>query len=133
MTERYGVWPGVVAIVGDADMYCVPCAKLRYGDEAIETVVGSVPGYEHYTDHENNPLGVVLYGSEDVHGMYCGKCHQQLCDEECTCYKPGQAAHWQQDGSFFEEGDEEDGEEEDEDLRESCQRRARLATETSRG
>src|SRR5258708_6294828 len=86
MAEKYGLWPGVVAIVGDADMYCVPCAETRYGSVAVQAVVEGVVGYEQYTDHEGNMLGVVLCGSEDLHGQYCGKCHQPLCDAECSCY-----------------------------------------------
>ena len=86
MAERYGMWPGVIALVGDADMACVPCAKQQYGEEAVQAVIDGLPGYERYTDHEGNPLGVVLSGSEDVHGMFCGRCRRPLCDEDCSCY-----------------------------------------------
>jgi hypothetical protein len=82
MVGRYGLWPGVVAMVGDADMYCVPCAKRRYGDAAVEAVIDGSPGCEHLTDHEGNPLTVVLHGSEDVHGMCCGNCFTLLEDED---------------------------------------------------
>jgi hypothetical protein len=87
MAEKHGLWPGVVAVVGDAGMYCVSCAKRRYGEQAVVAVINSVPGYEQYTDHEGNPLTVVLYGSEDIHGMYCGDCSTCLCDDECWCYQ----------------------------------------------
>jgi len=82
MVERYGLWPGVVAIVGDADMHCVSCAKRLYGDGAIEAVIDGSPGYERLTDHEGNPLGVVLFGSEDLDGMCCGDCFTPLAEED---------------------------------------------------
>ena len=82
MVGRYGLWPGVVAIVGDADMYCVPCAKRRYGAGAVEAVIDGSPGYERLTDQEGNPLSVVLYGSEDLRGMCCGDCFTLLDDED---------------------------------------------------
>jgi hypothetical protein len=78
MASRYGLWPGVVAIVGDADRYCVPCAKHTYGSEAVQAVIDGVPGYEQYTDGEGNPLGVVLNGSEDAQGMCCGVCREDV-------------------------------------------------------
>ena len=76
MGERYGLWPGVVAIVGDADMYCVPCAKRRYGADVVQAVIDGL------TDQEGNPLSVVLYGSEDVRRMCCGDCFTLLEDED---------------------------------------------------
>jgi len=82
MVERYGLWPGVVAIVGDADMCCVPCAKRLYGDLAVQSVIDGSPGYERFTDHEDNPLSVVLYGSEDQCSMYCSDCFTPLDDED---------------------------------------------------
>lgn len=104
MAERYGKWPGVVAIVGDADMCCVSCAKEVYGVVPIQAVIDGERGYERYTDHGRNPLGVVLYGSEDLHGVYCGGgCGTPLCDDECICYHPGQAEHWRRYGLFFDE------------------------------
>jgi len=78
MVARYGLWPGVVAIVGDADMYCVPCARRLYGGAAVQAVIDGSPGYERYTDHEDNPLTAVLYGSEDLRGMCCGDCFTPL-------------------------------------------------------
>lgn len=74
MVGKYGLWPGVVAIAADADLHCVPCAKRVYGAAVIEAVIDGSPGYEQYTDHEGNPLGVVLFGSEDLNGMCCGDC-----------------------------------------------------------
>jgi hypothetical protein len=82
MVGRYGLWPGVVSIVGDAEMYCVPCAKRRYGDGVVQAVIDGSPGYERLTDHEGNPLSVVLYGSEDLRGMCCGDCFTLLEDED---------------------------------------------------
>jgi len=92
-------------------MYCIPCAKQRYGEVPIQVVIAGERGYEQYTDHSCNPLGVVLYGSEDVHGMYCGGCGTPLCDEDCICYQPDQAEYWNQYGTFF---DKQEGEVEDE-------------------
>lgn len=88
MPQAFGLWPGVVAIVADAEMYCVPCAKGFYGEEVIEAVIAGEPGYERYTDHEGNPLTVVLRGSESLHTMHCGSmaCRIPLCDEGCSCY-----------------------------------------------
>jgi hypothetical protein len=91
MAEKHGLWPGVVALVGDADLYCVSCARRRYGEQAVLAVVSGTPGYEDYTDHEGNPLTVVLHGSEDLHGMYCGDCSTCLCDDECWCYQTHEA------------------------------------------
>lgn len=82
MVARYGLWPGVVAIVGDAEMHCVPCAKRLYGDGAVQAMIDGSPGYEQYTDHEGNPLTVVLYGSEDLRGMCCGECFTPLDEED---------------------------------------------------
>jgi hypothetical protein len=82
MVGRYGLWPGVVAIVGDADMYCVPCAKRRYGAGAVQAVIDGSSGYERFTDHEGNPLSVVLYGSEDLHGICFGNCFTPLDNED---------------------------------------------------
>ena len=82
MVERYGLWPGVIAIVGDADMYCVSCAKGLYGERPVQAVIDSIPGFDRYTDHEGNPLGVVLYGSEDLRGMCCGMCFAPLDGED---------------------------------------------------
>lgn len=100
MAEWYGLWPGVVAIVGDADMYCVSCAEVRYGERSIALTVSGPKEDEEPLDGEGNPLGVVLYGSEDLHGMYCGDCGGVLCEDDCLCYQPGQAEHWQQYGTF---------------------------------
>ena len=82
MVGRFGLWPGVVAIVGDTDMYCVPCAKRRYGGLAVHAVIDGSPGYEGFTDHEGNSLSAVLYGSEDLCGMCCGGCFTLLDDED---------------------------------------------------
>lgn len=53
-------------------------------------------------------LSVVLNDVEDLHGLYCAgsvdkTVHPEplkLCEEDCTCYEPGQAEHWNQYGSF---------------------------------
>jgi len=102
MPEKYGLWPGVVAIVADVEMYCVPCAAMVYGISSMQMVVDGVPGWQGLVDYAGNSFGVVLYGSEDVHTMYCGRCLERLCDEECRCYQPGQAECWQQYGRFLE-------------------------------
>jgi hypothetical protein len=85
MADAYGKRPGVIAIVADADRYCVPYAKGMYGETAIQAVVDGTSGYEAYEDHEGNPFGVVLHGSEDLHGhgMCCGSCWCRFCDEDC--------------------------------------------------
>ncbi len=90
MVEREGMWPEVVAIVGGADMYCLSCARKRYGEQAIAALIEGRPGYERLTDHEKNPLTVVLDGSEDVQGMCCGNCFLTLDDTD--------------DGGFDDEG-----------------------------
>src|SRR5258708_1957531 len=100
--RQYGLWPGVVAIVGDADMYCVPCAKWMYGAAPVQRVIDGEPGYDQYTDHEGNVFVVVRSGSQDLHGQHCGWCHGSVCEEECICYQPGQAEHWQHSGEFLE-------------------------------
>ncbi|HEX4206247.1 MAG TPA: hypothetical protein VHZ51_19020 [Ktedonobacteraceae bacterium] len=87
MANAYGKWPGVIAIVADADVYCVPCAKGLYSETTIQAVVDGTPGYEAYQDHEGNPFGVVLRMSEDLHCQYCGCCHSRLCDDTCSCYR----------------------------------------------
>jgi len=107
LPERYGKWPGVVAIVGDADMYCISCAKHIYGELPIQAVIDGKSGYERYTDQSRNPLGIVLYSSEDVHGMYCGGCGTPLCADDCLCSHPGQAEYWNQHGTFFDESESE--------------------------
>jgi len=98
MAEAYGLWPGVVAIVADADMFCVSCAKCLYGDEVIHAVVNGQPGWEQYQDHQGNAFGVVLRGSTDVHTQYCGVpgCGKRLCKEDCGCYRRPDL--WQQQG-----------------------------------
>jgi len=87
MGERYGLWPGVVALTGDADCYCVPCAMERYGEQVIQAVIDGGPGYDRSTDHEGNLFYAVLYGTADTHGMYCGDCGIAVCDEGCDCYQ----------------------------------------------
>ena len=82
MVGRFGLWPVVLALVGDADLYCVPCAKRRYGAAALHAVIDGLPGYECLTDHEGNPLSVVLSGSEDLRAMCCGDCFTLLEDED---------------------------------------------------
>lgn len=82
MVGRYGLWPGVVALAADADMYCVPCAKRRYGEGAIQAVIDGTSGYERYTDHEGNLFTVVLSGSEDLEGMCCGDCFTPFDEED---------------------------------------------------
>ena len=101
MGETYGKWPGVAAIVGDADMWCVVCAKRRYGVKPIQAVIDGIPGYERYTDDEQNPLTVVLSGSPDLHTQYCGRCLIPLCDDECVCYQPAQAEYYQRYGTLL--------------------------------
>lgn len=86
MAEACGLWPGVVAIVGDADIYCVMCAKNMYGSLEVQAVVDGSPGYERYRDNEGNALGVVLRLSEDLHRQTCRVCRIKLCDEDCFCY-----------------------------------------------
>lgn len=103
MAEAYGLWPGVVAIAADANLYCVPCAKRLYGDEAIQAVVDAVPSWGKYRDHEGNPFGVVLRWSEDAHTQYCGApgCGERLCEEYCGCYQHPEL--WQQHGVVWVE------------------------------
>ncbi len=91
MAERYGLWPGVVAFANDADLWCVVCARKRYGRKPVAAVIAGTPGDEQYTDQEGNRLNVVLYGSEDLHGAYCGGCSVRLCDEDCDCYTDGES------------------------------------------
>lgn len=87
MVKKYGLWPGVIALAADADLFCVTCASQVYGTQAVMAVVNGTQGHEQATDHEGNPFTVVLYGSEDLHRQYCGRCHQPLCEDgECWCY-----------------------------------------------
>ncbi|GER82751.1 hypothetical protein KTAU_13880 [Thermogemmatispora aurantia] len=88
--KRRGLWPGVAAVVGDAALWCLPCADERYGGEVVEALVRGEE-CEGLVDDEGNPLGVVLVGSEDLHGQYCDCCWEPLCDEECVCYRKGDA------------------------------------------
>ena len=87
MRGIYGLWPGVVAIVADADMFCVSCAADLYGQDVIQAVVDGVSGCVALVDGEGNPFGVVLRGSEDLHTVVCAACHERLCEEECGCYR----------------------------------------------
>jgi hypothetical protein len=100
-----GLWPGVSAIVGDAELLCVPCAKWRYGAAPVQHVIDGGSEREPSADQWGNVLSVVLHGSEDLHGEYCGRCHEPICDEDCICYQPGQAEHWNQYGTFFDESE----------------------------
>lgn len=104
MADRFGLWPGVVAFANDADLWCVQCARRRYGRSAVSMVIDSVPGYEQYTDHEGNPLNVVLYESPDLHGMNCRGCSTPLCDDDCSCYQLPQEVE-----RLLEEGTSEEG------------------------
>jgi hypothetical protein len=98
-----GLWPGVAAIVGDAELLCVACAKYRFGVASVQRVIDGGPEQGEHTDQWGHTLSAVLHGSEDLHGEYCGRCHGPLCDEECMCYQPGQAEHWCQYRTFREE------------------------------
>ncbi|GHO69781.1 hypothetical protein KSC_086730 [Ktedonobacter sp. SOSP1-52] len=89
MAQAYGLWPGVVAIAADANLFCIPCAMRFYGEEVIQAVIAGEPGWQSYTDHEGNPFTPVLRGAEDLHYQYCGGggCTTHLCDEDCRCYR----------------------------------------------
>lgn len=39
MATWYGMWPGVVAIAGDAEIKCVPCAAKQYGWQRLAAVI----------------------------------------------------------------------------------------------
>jgi hypothetical protein len=43
-------------------MYCVPCAKRRYGSLAIQVVIDGSPGYERFGDRKGNPLTMCCLG-----------------------------------------------------------------------
>ncbi|WP_052889489.1 hypothetical protein [Thermogemmatispora carboxidivorans] len=106
MEQNQPKWPGVAAIVGDADLYCVSCALKRYGP-GIQDLVEDRDTAGELLDDEGNPLGVVLRFSEDLHAQYCGACHTRLCDEDCCCYQTEVAWESQQD----DEGESEEAEE----------------------
>jgi hypothetical protein len=74
----------------------VPCARRRYGEEAVQAVIDGGLGCERYVDHEGNAFGVVLRGSTDLHTEYCGGCGERLCEEDCSCYRHPEM--WQQYG-----------------------------------
>jgi hypothetical protein len=39
-----GLWPGVAAVVGDADFWCPDCARARYGNDIIDGLInGTLP------------------------------------------------------------------------------------------
>ena len=97
MVARYGLWPGVVALANDADLWCVKCARQRYGRTAVDAVIAGGAGSEQWTDHEGNALSVVLYGLEDLHSTHCGGCSVPLCDEDCSCYGNGEAGEDEDD------------------------------------
>ena len=40
----------VVAIEGDGEMWCLSCAKQRYGETCVEALVGLMPGCEQSID-----------------------------------------------------------------------------------
>ena len=131
MGDRYGKWPGVVAIVDEGEMWCVPCARLRYGEQPVQAAIDGVPGDERYTDVEWKLLDVLLHGSSDLHAEWCVRCGVVLCDEACLCRQPGQAEHYREYGRFLDESQEREEEERDveegeaeemeyEDVREAC-------------
>jgi hypothetical protein len=105
-----GLWPGVAAIVGDAELLCVACAKYRFGVASVQQVIDGGPEQGEYTDQWGHTLSVVLHGSSDLHTEYCPRCHQPLCDDDCICYQPGQAEYWRLYGEFLErpQGGDED-------------------------
>ncbi|HVU00070.1 MAG TPA: hypothetical protein VHE33_21405 [Acidobacteriaceae bacterium] len=96
-----GLWPGVAAIVGDAELLCIACAEYRFGVASVRRVIDGGAEQGEQTDQWGHTLGVVLCGSKDLHGTYCGRCQRPLCDEDCICYQPGQADHWNQYGTFL--------------------------------
>lgn len=49
---------------------------------AVEAVIDGLPGYEGFTDHEGNPLSMVLSEGEDLREMCCGDCFTLLEDED---------------------------------------------------
>ena len=85
-----GLWPGVVGIVGNAEVLCLPCADKAYGERAVATVVdGDIDGYavdedssDYPRDNEGNALGVMFANSEDAQGQYCGNCREPLFDRD---------------------------------------------------
>jgi hypothetical protein len=82
MVGHDGLWPGVVAMVGDAARYGVLCAKRRSGAAAVQAVIDSSPGYACLADHEGNPLTAVLSGSGDLLNRCCGDWFTRLDDED---------------------------------------------------
>lgn len=82
MVTVYGLYPGIVAVAADADLHCIDCACKYYGQQIMGVVDSTPDGAEASTDHEGNPFTVVLQGSEDAAGQYCGDCREPLFDEE---------------------------------------------------
>lgn len=92
----------IAGIVGDADLYCVPCARKQYGNRAINAVLSGVwhgrpidaLNGRGPRDREGNVLGGILSDSEDLidldgpadregrHGpRYCGDCGAALVED----------------------------------------------------
>jgi len=84
----------VVAIEGDGEMWCLSCAKQRYGETCVEALVGLMPGCEQSIDQWGNQLYGVLCGSEFLHGMDCSACEVHLCDADCSCFTLAPDGYW---------------------------------------
>jgi hypothetical protein len=59
----------VVAIEGDGGMWCLSCAKQRYGQTCVEALVGRLSGCEQYIDQWGLQIYGVFAGSEFLHGL----------------------------------------------------------------
>src|SRR5262249_17244716 len=81
----------IVAIVGDADLWCLPCARKRYGSRVVH---GVVDGTRH-EDSEGNYLTVIADSSEDAYNLdgvrdkkgrmqpsTCGGCLRYIVEDE---------------------------------------------------
>jgi hypothetical protein len=95
-----GLWSEVTAIVGNAKLLCVPCAKWRFGVASVNYAIEGVRERKVHTDQWGNTLSAVLRGSDDLHTECCGRCHGPLCGDDCICYEPEQAEYWREHGVF---------------------------------
>ena len=66
MAEKHGLWPWVVAVVGDADMYCVSCARVNSSEKIPKSATPKVSRggefyfgtFEEYTTVTNKGCGL---------------------------------------------------------------------------
>lgn len=96
------------AIVGDAEIWCLPCAEKRWGESVIEELITNIRGLAEKLGNRYE-IQVLYEDSPDLHGQYCAnrEFHIEplcgICYDSQQCYHPGQYDFYNRYGGLREE------------------------------